>query len=239
MAISVAILAGCASNDNDIAEQLAKIQEQQAEIKKMQLEQEQERLENEVEQLPDWVLNPPAPDETGFYAVGIGETKKLDHSLRLAKLKAEFELAKQYKQELSGSERAFEQAGTDGQVQSQSTFLIDKIVDAVPVVGYKIVEQDVKVYDGMHHVFVLMKLPYDEFNRALQSEKSKTLNTKVKAEFDDLERRLDKRREQKEQSAQKAFERQQEAIKQRSEILNAQDSESEQHGESVFDQISG
>ncbi len=157
----------------------------------------QEDRENELDVTPSWFISPPVADETGFYGVGYAHSKHLGHAVKSAKLQAEFELAKMYKQELSGSERAYEKGTDDGDVVTQTTFLIDKIVEAVPVVGYSVVDQKITPVAGVYEVFVQLKLPYDEFNRVLKSQKAGEVDTKVKAAFDDLERRLNKRRKQK------------------------------------------
>ena len=65
------------------------------------------------------------------------------------------------KQELSGSERAFERGDSEGNVATQTTFLVDKIVDAVPVIGYDVIEQKMTPVEGVYETFVLLKLPYD------------------------------------------------------------------------------
>jgi hypothetical protein len=154
-----------------------------------------------------------------MFGVGVSESKSLSHGLKAARLQAEFQLAKLYKQELSGSERAFEQGDSDGNVTTQTTFLIDKLVESVPIVGYDVVEQIVKPAQGKHSVYVLLKLPYDQFNKVLQQERAKTLDSKVQASFDDLERRLDKRRAQRLEEENMKFEQKQEAMKNRADIL--------------------
>lgn len=218
-----AFLGGCSSSPNEeLHERLEMMEEQRLELAQARLELENAKREAEVDALPSWVLEPPQMDATGVYGVGIAESKQIAHGLKAARLQAEFELAKVFKQELSGSERAFDQGDSDGNVSTQTTFLIDKIVDAVPVVGYQVIEQQTIVVDGKHNVFVLLKMPFDQFNKVLAMEKAKELDTKVQASFDDLERRLDKRRAQKQAETQSGFDRKQEALKNRSELINAQ-----------------
>ena len=92
----------------------------------------------------------------------------------------------------------------------------------MPVVGYQVIEQVVKPIAGVNNVYVLLKLPYDQFNKVLEAEKAKALNKDVQIAFDDLERRLDKRREQKQSEANARFSREQEALKNRADILKPQ-----------------
>ena len=181
---------------------------------------ENAKREEELDTAPSWFLSPPEADGTGFYGVGHSKSKQMGHGLKAARLQAEFALAKMYRQELSGSERAFERGNTDGDVVTQTTFLIDKIVDAVPVVGYTVVEQKMIPLNGAFETFVLLKLPYDEFNKVLQAQRQQALDKTVQASFDDLERRLKDRRLQREAETQANFEREQEALKNRSELMN-------------------
>jgi hypothetical protein len=69
----------------------------------------------------------------------------------------------------------------------------------VPVVGFQIIKQDIKAIDGKFNAFILMKLPYEEFNKVLQQQKQKAVSTQDKAAFDDLEKRLEIRRKAKAQ----------------------------------------
>jgi hypothetical protein len=223
LAVSIisAFIMGCSSSPSEaVYERMEELAEVRKTHQERYEEAEQEKREEEVSMLPSWVLEPPISDATGMFGVGISESKKLSHALKSARLQAEFQLAKMYRQELSGSERAFEQGDSDGNVTAQTTFLIDKLVNSVPIVGYEVVEQIVEPNRGVHNVYVLIKLPYDEFNKVLQQEKAKTVDKKVQASFDDLERRLDKRRTQQLESEQKTFDQEQEALKNRAEILS-------------------
>ena len=223
VSVVAGMLSACANSPaEDMAERMADVEEARMDIEQAREELEQEKREQEIDAAPDWVLTPPQPDATGMYGVGIAQSKRLSHGLKSARLQAEFALAGMYKQELSGSERAYEQGGSDGEVTTQTTFLIDKIVDAVPIVGYQVVEQVVKPIRGLNNIYVLLKLPYEQFNKVLAAEKAKALNKDVQIAFDDLERRLDKRRAQKQSEIDADFSREQEALKNRSDILKQQ-----------------
>lgn len=219
VALSI-LAAGCSSNpDKELAKRLATLEEAERDRIDERNAYEQSLRKEELDVAPNWYLAPPPSDGTGFYAVGYSRSKQMGHALKSARLQAEFELAKMYRQELSGSERAFERGNTDGDVVTQTTFLIDKIVDAVPIVGYTVVEQKMKPVNGVFETFVLLKLPYDEFNKVLKSQREQELDKTVQASFDDLERRLANRRAQREGEAQAKFQREQEAIKNRADIL--------------------
>jgi hypothetical protein len=219
---ALAISACSSSPDTEMAKRLLDLEEAQKEIVANQKAEAQELREKEMGAMPDWFLEPPKPDETGFYGVGYMKSKHMGHAVKGARLNAEADLAKQYKQELSGSERSFEQGNNSGDVAIQTTFLIDKIMDSVPVVGYTVVEQVMVPIDGTYETFALLKLPYDEFNRVLQSVKAESFDKKVRGEFDDLERRLKDRRKESSLAEQEKFNREQEALKNRADILNSQ-----------------
>lgn len=236
IALACAAVSACTSSPNDeLIAKLNQMEKRQMEIKEAQDKKEQAQREAEIEAAPSWVLSPPPSDATGVYGVGIAESKKLSHGLKAAKLQAEFELAKMFKQELSGSERAYEQGDSDGEVTTQTTFLIDKLVDSVLVVGFEVVEQKVVPINGVNNVYVLLKMPYEQFNKVLQAEKAKTLDSKVQVAFDDLERRLEKRRIQKEGEKQAEFERKQEALKSRAKILSGNDKEAKSPQAKTYD----
>lgn len=221
--IAGVVVSGCSSSPTDeLYDRLEAMEERQQDMREMYVEREQEKREAEIDAMPSWVLEPPESDSTGVYGVGMSKSKSAHFGLRAARLDAEFQIAKMFNQELSGGERSFAQGDTEGNVVTQTRFLIDKIVDAVPVIGYEVVEQKIIPVDGVDHSYVLLKMPFEEFNKALKEQRAKALDVTVQASFDDLERRLDKRRDQKERAEQRQFEREQEALKNRAEIINAQ-----------------
>lgn len=232
-------VAGCASKtqvpdpSHEMNQRLLELQAQQQEMLERQRAIEQRDREDELAITPDWVTTPPDADATGFYAVGIGQSKGLNHSRRAARLQAEFELATQYRNEISGSERSFEESRIGGDVNAQTTFLIDRIIDAVPIVGYQIVDQQITPHNGQFFTYVLLKLPYDQFNAALQQQRESESDSRIQAQFDDLERRLSNRRQEREELAQREHERDLERIDARTRALNG----ATQEGESSHDDV--
>lgn len=193
----LAVLAGCSSEPTmkSLAEDSAAAEQVRAEANAERAKQEQVRMETNLAGVPKWFLEVPKPDSTGVYAVGDGESKTLRVAMKKAMLDAEFGLAKVYGQELSGSERSIVQDG-GGYSSKQYTELIDKLVGQVPVVGFETVHQEVKTIDGQYHVYVLLKLPHEQFNTVLQSQAAKAHSANEAEQFKELERRLDKRRQQ-------------------------------------------
>lgn len=219
------LLSACSSSpdtnpDQAMNQRLIELEAQQREMQRIRNAYEQEIRQSEIEALPEWVESPPDADSTGFYGVGIAQSKNLNHSRRSARLQAEMELAKQSYQELSASERSFEQGNGDGDVTVQTTFLIDNIIDSVPVVGYQIVDQKIHAMDGQVYTYVLLKLPYDQFNMALKQRRSASQDQRIQSYFDDLERRLAKRRAEKERLAEAEHQQDLESKEAQSKILN-------------------
>ncbi|QIR16312.1 hypothetical protein [Shewanella aestuarii] len=212
---SVVVLAGCASEPDPVE----RFNEQQAKANELAVEQAKEQLSN----VPKWYLSPPKNDNFGIVGVGAASSKDMHHAVKKSKLQAEFELAKNYKQELSGSERIYEREGASGELVQTSQFLIDKLVDSVPVVGYEMLDQQVKVnVDGSFQVYTLLKLPYDEFNKVLQRTKAESQDAKELAAFDDLERRLEAKRLRKDKELERDHERKLELMDAQNGVIGAE-----------------
>lgn len=198
MAVLAALASGCSSTPTkqEIAKDEAAAREVHVSAQAQLRHAENERMTEALSQVPAWALQPPKPDETAVYAVGMAESNKIRVALRKAMLEAEFALAKQYNQELSGSERSYTQDNNGSATTEQYTALIDKLVSQVPVVGFEVVKQEVRTIDAQYHAFILLKLPHEEFNQVLHARRMKTKDKTIIDAFNDLERRLDKRREQ-------------------------------------------
>ncbi len=202
--IVLSFLSGCSSSNNQASNRA--LMEQEFEIEKLRRafnqerqDIEQEQREEEIKTLPPWVLTPLQADLTGFYAVGMAESKSIFFVMKKAKMQAEFELAKQYRQLLSGSERSFERENTTGELQTQITVLIDKLIDEVPIIGYDIVKQKIIAVNGMHTAYILLKMPYEQYNKVLQAQKESQTETKISNAFDALQIRLKSRRAEMQQ----------------------------------------
>ena len=181
------LLLGCSSTEYDPVA-AAKEQSEIVEIKN-------ELIETNLKTIPSWALDPPKSDNSGMFAVGIGSSESLELAMKKASLEAEFGLAKLYSQELSGSERLFSKGGRTID-SSLYIGLIDKIVDAVPVVGYSTEEKEVRALGGRYQAFILLKLPYDEFNAVLNMQREQQTQAEMREAFGELEQRLKERRRQ-------------------------------------------
>lgn len=186
--LSAVLLNACASHTAaDVARDQARADAIRAEQEDARVKAENKKLKRALKAVPKWAVEPPQSDATGVFALGMGHDNDLRRALSKARLQAEFGLAKQFGQAISGSERAYDADGRNG---LQYTALIDKIVDHVPVVGFETVKSEVTVNAAQYHAYLLLRLPHHEFNRVLQDLRAGTHDSTVKAAFDDLERRL-------------------------------------------------
>jgi hypothetical protein len=174
------IVAGCASNP------VAEYQELREEKREARIEVAEERFEK----TPDWYLAPPKSDDTGVYAVGFYQSKNLQFALDQAKLLAEFNLAKAYKQEISGAERNYIRSTSDGGVISSSEQTIDKLVDSAEIVGYVEVEQETILLGENYHHFVLLHMPFEQGNPVLQNRTSVEAYNEAQQKYQELNERL-------------------------------------------------
>lgn len=74
------------------------IEEQQQDLNELK----NDAIADHIDALPKWVTQTHAPDSVGIYAIGMGESIDLSLAIKKARLDAEFNLAKNYAQELSG-----------------------------------------------------------------------------------------------------------------------------------------
>ena len=193
VAIMAYVVTGCSTTPD--SKSLAK---EQLHIEKQRREAAQHQAEKTIDAIPAWAMTAPRPDHTGVYALGVAESDKVQIAIKKAQLQAQYGLAKIYNQELAGSEQAMQQdAGANSSSYYQS--LIQSLVNYVSVVGFEVVKQEVKAVNGEFQAYTLLKLPYAEFNMALQSQKQQTQNNDTKQAFADLEQRLQQRQSQTQQ----------------------------------------
>lgn len=185
-ATAILALAGCSSTPDR-----AEVIQYQLEAEQIKADAAQDKAEKQLASIPDWVLNPPKSDATGVYGVGIGESRKLNVSIKKASLNAQFELAKGFGQELAGNEKSYTKDGSAGSVDDY-TQLIDSIVSTVPINGYETVDSKVAVMDGKYTSYKLLRLTYEQFEKGMNAAKIATTDQKIKGEFNDLYERLDK-----------------------------------------------
>ncbi|MDE1316457.1 hypothetical protein L9W73_15195 [Vibrio aestuarianus] len=149
----------------------------------------QEKASSVVSSVPSWAINPPKADETGVYGVGIGESSKLNLAMKKSALSAHYELAKSLGQELSGNEQSYVQDSSSGMTE-QYTQVIDSLVAEIPIQGFEVVQQELVTLEGKFTSYQLLKLPYEQFNKALQTNDSSNHNDQIEKAFTELKERV-------------------------------------------------
>lgn len=187
LTLGVSLLAaGCATTP-----ELTKVKaEQKAQDAKV------DQVEKTLSNIPNWYMKPPKSNEEGFFAAGTGISSTLDMALTKARINAEFELAKMYRQIVSGNERAFTSETTNtatdtSKVVSHTEKTVDKLIANAELTEYDI--QDTKVIrEGtQYRVYLLSFMPYDS-NDDGKDELYRDVKHTSDAAFADLERRVDK-----------------------------------------------
>lgn len=188
-AFSIILLQGCSSSPS--ATGLAK---QEAHLDQKRRETAQLQAEKAIDAMPAWAQATPRPDSTGIFALGIGESDKLPLALKKAQLQAEYALAKNLQQELAGNERMIQQ-DNNGSASGQYDSVITSLVDYVSVVGCEEVKRDTVAINGRFQTYILLKMPYEAFNQALQAKKQQTRDSQMQQAYNRLERQLEQRRQ--------------------------------------------
>lgn len=196
MIISLLLIAACSSPQKHLAKDIAEAEEIRREAEEDRAKLAQKDAKQKLRAYPDWALETPRPDATGVYAVGVGKSNDLEIARKKAHLQASYQIAKQLNQVLAGGERIAEY-DRDANASSTYQVLIDQLVDWTPVVGFDTVKQDIQPIDGVFHAYLLVKMPYEEFNRVLQDRRRGAQDEAMRRDFDELHFRLEKLRSAK------------------------------------------
>lgn len=185
--IAVSIIAtGCTTTPTDVALQAE-------DAHHAVIEKRNESIQEHIASLPEWIAKPPAADANGVFAVGIGESDDLSIAIKKAHIEAEFSLAQQFQQEISGDEKVW--AKDEGEnAATRYEALIDKLVAEIPLTGFQLADQQIRAGSGKYQAYVLLKLPYNTFNRMLQQQRDRDNRTEMREAWSDLEQRLEARR---------------------------------------------
>lgn len=186
------VLAGCSSQLNH-----AEIAKEMAEEK---LAMDVERVEETIDTMPSWYLNSPDSNDLGFYAAGTGASSTIEMAVTKARINSEFELAKKYKQIVSGVERSYSSEVTNSQTDSSKVVTtteqtIDKLVANAELSNYKVEDTKVVREGGKFRVYLLTFINYDQNNDGAD-DLYREVKSEARESFKELERRVDKVTEQ-------------------------------------------
>ncbi|TXH00017.1 MAG: hypothetical protein E6R08_00860 [Nevskiaceae bacterium] len=198
MLVSLVVLLAACSSTRDmaaVAKDQAKAEQAREEANEARLARKSAMLNRRLEAVPKWALEPNRKDGSAVYAVGFGESDKLQIALQKATLQAEFGLAKQYRQELSGAERLGQMDKGERAANESYTLLIDKLVASVPLNGAEVIEQEVKTVTGQYSAWVLLRISYDQMAKMASTESGAASDERMRIAFADLERRVRQRQQ--------------------------------------------
>ncbi|WP_299022207.1 hypothetical protein [uncultured Photobacterium sp.] len=176
-------LAGCSSTP--VEQHYARQQAQQ--------EAKEERVDSVIDSTPEWYVTVPQPTDNGFYAAGTSTSSTLKFAVAKAKMDAEFALAKQYQQLISGNERSFSResgTGDNQRLQTEAEQTIDKLVKQADLSGYEVVDSKLLKEGATYRSYVLVFMPYDTNNQVKQARDNSTRIAAQQA-YDNLEQRVD------------------------------------------------
>lgn len=191
---TVIVLSGCSSTPPTKLE----IARDQIEVEAIKAEVAQDKAEMVVDNIPPWALEPPQSDGSGIYAVGIGESRSVNTAIKKSKLNAQFELAKAFGSEISGNEQSYTKENSHSGT-TQFTQLIDSIVDTVPMNGFETLNHEMVTLEGKYTSYRLIKLSYEQFDKALKLANKEETQTEIKESFIELQQRLEQRKKGKPQ----------------------------------------
>ncbi|HFI9381218.1 TPA: hypothetical protein ACGSTL_001373 [Vibrio parahaemolyticus] len=192
--LSAVLVTGCSSTSR-----IVENAEQQQMIHEAKVAREQKVFDS----VPEWFLNPPQNDTTGVYAVGTATSNNLQFSINHAKLNAEFSLAKTLNQEVSGRERAFMRADSNGNVESDAESVVTKFVDSADIVGVNTVENEVQLNNGKYTVYTLVHLSYEQQAEIIALKAGKSIRVSAKEAYAEIEEELRRRSDERKEAVDK------------------------------------
>jgi len=198
LAMGCVLISACSTNSAlGLAKERVEADRVREDAVAAQAVRESTRKQAQLAAAPHWAMEVPKPDGKGVYAVGIGKGEHIQLALDKAKLQAEFGIAKVLKQELSGSERIYQRDVGRGTSTERYSILVDKLVAKVALSGQEIQRQEVKAVDGQFHAYVLMFLPYEEFNQVMRMQQQTETDKNMNREVAELERRVEEKQREK------------------------------------------
>jgi hypothetical protein len=157
-------------------------------------EQKAEETEELQDEIPDWFLKTPQ-SQAGIYGVGTAMSSDLQTALDNAKSNAVINIAETYKQEASALTKGYRSSNpASGSVTGNYTRAFEQFVDKADVSGIEVINHKILEDNGMHRIFVLAFLPYDDMNQVkskrLEQESNASSIEKAAAAQAELERRI-------------------------------------------------
>jgi len=187
------LLGGCATGPDPVesARVQAEIERTRDRMAQERREAREEQLDQRVKALPDWVVEPPGAGANALYGVGTARSRDMSAAMDKARLKADFELAQQIRQQLSGLSKDYTADNrADAGVDARFEQAVERLVSSVRMGGQELVEQDVRVVDGDFQAAVLMELNFDRMEQILAKHRRRTGMAAMESAFADLRSRV-------------------------------------------------
>lgn len=185
------VLGGCASSPDhtEAVKERMEIEKMQRQLEAKRKEEREKRLQEQVDTLPAWVTEKPKPDSSGLYGVGVARSTDLTAALDKSSLKADFEIAQQFKQQMSGLSKGYinDRNGLSSQEFEQA---VERFVSAVDMSGQQIVKQDISVVDGKYSSAVLSYLSFDRMEHMLFQQDKLQGSDQMEQAFEELRERV-------------------------------------------------
>lgn len=180
--ITTVIFSGCSTTPKD----------QKQNIK--HIEHAHKNNEKYLETFPDWAKSIKNPDDNGFYAVGIASSEQPHLAIKKSVLQAEFAIAQQIKNEISGYEQLTEEGNSTRVDIDRYVSVVDRLVTKVPLLGIKSVNQKIvsNPATGKFTAFSQLELPRYQFNNVMQQIKSSnsSIDQRIEKYIDNLNKRI-------------------------------------------------
>jgi len=139
--------------------------EHHAEMKKAQYDLEVEKREETRDSIPEWFLEPLKSNESGFYAVGNGQSKVLHSAIRKAELRAQVGLAGNVSQLITAQEKMFNKSSMSGDGETLQT-AIESFIQEQDVAGTEFDRKEVTIVGNEYIVYVRAFLPVKDIQAA-------------------------------------------------------------------------
>ena len=218
------LVSACSSSPTreDAAKDTARADLVRAKAEQARAESRQRQATAELAEVPAWVLDIPKPDDRGVYAVGTAKSDDISIVVRKAMLDAQFGLAKQIQQEISGTESSVRTEAGGRRATDVYRSTISTLVSRVPVVAVETLRNELKVLpSGQYASYVLLLLPYEEINRVLTQQRIDASDASTQSALNDLDRRIRERQDARIREADASQRSRLAELSQRAALVNA------------------
>jgi len=150
-----------------------------------------------VEDIPEWFLSPPQDSDQYLYAIGHGESARIDLARTRAEISAKNNLAGKLGQKIESLQKLFEDEIQSNDVSSYSSSFTNaiQIITNQDLIGYSIDEQKFSAKaDGGYINYTLLKIPLgtarEQLENALSNDEKMYIRLRESEAFLELKKNL-------------------------------------------------